>query len=71
MGESKLLAILDREQREDLFDLKREQLDTMAQRVATLAKLYTSALHVVAGPERAGDGRAQRLGGAGHQDHPR
>jgi TRAP transporter TAXI family solute receptor len=49
-GESKLLTILDKEQREDLFDLSTEQLDTMAERISTLAKLYTSVLHVVAGP---------------------
>ena len=50
-GESKLLTMLDKEQREVVFkDLDRTERDAMAQRVATLAKLYTSVLHVVAGP---------------------
>ena len=46
-GESKLLTMLDKEQRERLFpDLD----DTMVERIGTLARLYTSVLHVVAGP---------------------
>ena len=46
-GESKLLTMLDKEQRERLFpDLD----DTMVERIGTLARLYTSVLHVVAVP---------------------